>query len=208
MTFKFWNKDKWLQIEVSIKNEWDLFYLKMHGFLSCSSYSPLPSPCLCSGLLIRWSRRMTWPSTFLTSGFTCQSCSALCWRKEASLWESSLGTNQVCNSIVDNVSTVAQQSNISVLFCLLFQWTKQTFASCGKSWDFNFWNTAHTMQTYGKQHQWKYLSLQVAPVWPLLNCQRHRPTLFSSVMRADYKKDVINTMKLQWNSTTNGTNYF
>lgn len=32
------------------------------------------------------------------------------------------------------------------------QWIKETFASCGKSRDLNFWNTAHTMQTNGKQH--------------------------------------------------------
>ena len=41
---------------------------------------------------------------------------------------------------------------ISVSCSVCSQWIKQTFASCGKSWDLNLWNTAHTMQTNGKKH--------------------------------------------------------
>lgn len=44
------------------------------------------------GLQTHWSKRTTCPLTFLTSGCTWPSCSALCWGTGASLWESSLGT--------------------------------------------------------------------------------------------------------------------
>lgn len=44
------------------------------------------------GLQTPWSKRMTWPSIFPTSGFTWLSCSAPCWGRGVSLWESSLGT--------------------------------------------------------------------------------------------------------------------
>lgn len=61
-----------------------------------------------------------------------------------------------------------------------WQWIKETFASCGKSRDLNFWNTAPTMQTNGKQHFYFLIVFPTPSAYIYVSCSYHEANRESS----------------------------
>lgn len=66
-------------------------------------------------------------------------------------------------------------------FSVCWQWIKETFASCGKSRDLNFWNTAHTMQTNGKQHFYFWIVFSTPSAYIYVSCSYYEANREPSV---------------------------